>query len=179
MSWYVVTGLIVLAIYSSNFLVNNIIHTPLLIVVYPKWARLLSLGISALALVAAYQLQTSNQAVQACSHGLHACSHDFQTCKNNLQNATQQNAALMDNHPMKGVPVLRAELSKCQTEKSMLGWFDDAWRVHVEENGEDDDDEWRGRMIDTILGQMKDSILSAEKKRRDEKREQAEDHEEK
>ncbi|KAI4638241.1 hypothetical protein J4E93_010240 [Alternaria ventricosa] len=106
-------------------------------------------------------------------------SHGLLACENDLQNATQQNAALRDNHPMKGVPVLRAELSKCQTEKSMLGWFDDAWRVHVEEHGEDEDEEWRESMIDTILGQMKDSILSAEKKRRDEKREQAENHEEK
>ena len=74
---------------------------------------------------------------------------------------------------------MRAEISKCQTEKSMLGWFDDAWRVHVEEHGGDDDGEWRGKMIDTILGQMKDSILSAEKKRRAEKREESGKHEEK
>ena len=58
----------------------------------------------------------------------------------------------------------------------MLGWFDDAWRVHVEEHGGDDDGEWRGKMIDTILGQMKDSILSAEKKRRAEKREESGKH---
>jgi len=61
----------------------------------------------------------------------------------------------------------------------MLGWFDDAWRVHVEEHGGDDDGEWRGKMIDTILGQMKDSILSAENKRRDEKRDGAEEDEKK
>ncbi|KAI4620763.1 uncharacterized protein J4E87_007091 [Alternaria ethzedia] len=139
----------------------------------------LSLRISVLAVIAAYQLRTSNQALHTSDQALQACSHSIHACENDLQNVTQQYALLKDNHPMKGVPVLRAELSKCQTERSMLGWFDDAWRVHVEEHGDNDDDEWRGQMIDTILGQMKDSILSAEKKRRDEKREEAEGHERK
>ncbi|KAI4912090.1 uncharacterized protein J4E92_010135 [Alternaria infectoria] len=139
----------------------------------------LSLSISVLAVIAAYQLRTSSQALHTSDQALQACSHGLHACEGDLQNVTQQYTVLKDNHPMKGVPVLRAELSKCQMEKSMLGWFDDAWRVHVGEHGEDDGDEWRRGMIDTMIAQMKDSILSVEKKRKDEKREQAESHEEK
>ena len=101
MSSYTIIGLIIPATYSSVWFVRIIIHSPLIIVLYPKWARFLSLSISVLAVIAAYQPRTSNQALQACSHSIHACEND-------LQNVTQQYALLKDNHPMKGVPVLRA-----------------------------------------------------------------------
>ena len=180
MSSYTIIGLVILATYSSVWFVRIIIHCPLIIVLYPKWARFLSLSISVLAVIAAYQLRTSNQALHTSDQALQACSHSFHACENDLQNVTQQYTALKDNHPMKGVPVLRAELSKCQMEKSMLGWFDDAWRMYAEEHGDGGDDVWRGEMIDTMIEQMKNSILSVEKKRRDQKgQEEAEKHEEK
>ena len=152
---FTITGLIILAIYSSRFLVNNITHTPLLIVVYPKWAKFLSLSVSVLAVTAAYQIHTSSRAVQSCSHRLHTCGHDLNvTILNNTVLVTK-----LENRPMKGVAALRAELSKCEMEKSGLRWFRDDCRAHCEEHGRDVP--WDiGMKIDGMFGQMREVALT-------------------
>ncbi|KAI4679303.1 uncharacterized protein J4E84_008331 [Alternaria hordeiaustralica] len=155
MSTYAITGLIALAICCAPFTILSIIIYPLPITPDPKYARFVFISTSVLAVIAAYQLYTTNQSFQACTHAFHANEIE-------LHNATQYNAVLqskLENRPMKGVAALRAELSKCETEKSGLRWFRDDCRAHCEEHGQDV--LWDiGMKVDAMFGEMREVALT-------------------
>lgn len=169
MSSYALTGLIALAILSTPFTVLSIICYPLVIVPSPKFARFVFISTSVLALFAAYQLYTTNRNLRACNYAFHACEGD-------LDNATQQNVVLeskLDNSPMKGVAALRADVSQCEAQKSMLRWIRDDCRAHCEAHGQDVP--WNIRMkIDSTLGQTTEAILAGEKEKKSEDGEEKE-----
>ena len=126
MSSYALTGPLALAYISTPFTTLSIIIYPLVIVPSPEFARFTFICTAIISLFATYQLYTTSQKVQACNYASYAC-------ENKLHNATQRNAVLeskLENRPMEGVTALRAEKSKCETDKSGLRWFRGNCRAH-------------------------------------------------
>ena len=79
---------------------------------------------------------------------------------------------------MKEVAALRAELSKCDTEKNTLRWFHDDCRAHCEAHGHDVP--WNIEMkIDGMFGEVEEAALTGGEDRKDENGKQAEKDEKK